>query len=430
MFDLNATARPDGQYLLVLGADILLRERAIVSALRWYSGPVFGMSPSPANGNRFFDHVLSADYYDAEDALAAVQRHERETGMRPAAVVPILEMNVHVSVAIARHYGLASVSDRCLAVSRDKHTMKEAFEAAGVPCARHRAYSTVEELHAVARELTFPLVLKPRDFAGNVGTVKVDSEDELDAGFEYCRRGLLEVAPIYDFSDGRFQAEEFVESTHEVSVEVLNYGDQRAVLAVTDKAKLPPPYFTEIGQLVPSRESANDAIRRLGIAACEALDVTRGIAHVEILVNGSELNVVEVAARPGGDGIMDLISRVYGFNPYDLHYGSYMDTFDEIPQIPQTPQGIGATVFLKADVGRVTSINKVEKFTDEERALYTTLGEGQVSAPASSYQTRDGVMEFFRPGGDATDAETFQREVAELAAARSREVFTVVQEQD
>ncbi|MDS1272598.1 ATP-grasp domain-containing protein [Lipingzhangella sp. LS1_29] len=377
------------------------------------------------NKNRCFDHVLSADYYDAEEALEAVQQYERDTGMRPSAVVPILEMNVHVSVEIARKYGLASVSDACLSTARDKHNMKEAFESAGVPCARHRPYSTLTELRKVARELRFPLVLKPRDFAGNVGTVKVDSEKELDAAFEYCREGLLDIAPIYKFKDGRFQAEEFVESTHEVSVEVLNHGEQRAVIAVTDKAKLPPPYFTEFGQLVPSRETYNQTIRELSIAACEALDIRRGLAHVEILVNDSELNVVEVAARPGGDGIMDLVSRVYGFNPYDLHYGSYLNNFHQIPELPSTPLGVGATVFLKADVGRVEQVNDVENPTDDEVALYPVLKEGAESRPATSYQSRDGVMEFFRPGAGTEDAVDFQREVLTIAAQRSQEVFTV-----
>ncbi|MFD8500481.1 acetyl-CoA carboxylase biotin carboxylase subunit family protein [Amycolatopsis sp. NPDC059657] len=419
------------RYLLVLGADILLRERAIVSALRSYPGQVLGMAPSPDGQNRFFDDVLRADYYNAEDALAAVRRYELETGLRPEAVVPIIEMTVHVSVAISQYYGLSSLSEEAVGLSRDKHTMKAAFEQAGVPTARHRTFSTLADLQEVSEELTFPLVLKPRDFAGNTGTIKVDSSEDLPAAYDHCRDELLAIAPLYDFSDGRFQAEEFVRSTHEISVEVLNYGDQRAVLAVTDKAKLPAPHFTEIGQLVPSRESDNDAVRDLGVKACEALGITRGIAHVEILVNGSELSVVEVAARPGGDGIMDLIDRVYGFSPYDLHYASYLNTMDELPKIPREPRGIGAIRFLKAPVGTITAVNEVEQFTDEELALYVTAKAGDRSHPASSYLTRDGVMEFFRPGAKAAaDPVAFQKAVAELAAFRTKAVFTVAEEGD
>ncbi len=414
------------QYLLLLGADILLRERAIVSALRTYPGPVFSMNPSAEGTNRFFDHVLRADYYDADAALAAVIAYEEQTGRRPAAVVPILEMNVHVAVAIARHYDLPSISDRCLNLVRDKHTMKEAFEAAGVPCARHRAFSTLAELTEAARELTFPLVLKPRDFAGNVGTIRVDGPDELPAAYDYCRSSLLEIAPLYNFSDGRYQAEEFVESTHEISVEVLNSGPRRAVLAVTDKVKLGPPYFTEIGQVVPGRDTDNEAVRELGMAACAALSMDRGIAHVEILVNGSDLSVVEVAARPGGDGIMDLIDRVYGFNPYDLQIAAYRGLLDDaLPDIPREIAGHGVCMFLKAPAGTITELRPVSRFSGEELAMYITASAGQVSQPASSYLTRNGILEYFVRESGPEQAEAVQRRVAELAAIRTAEVFAI-----
>lgn len=413
------------KYLLLLGADILLRERAIVSALRTYPGPVIGMSPTPQGANRFFDHVLRADYYDADAAVEAVARFEKQTGLRPDAVVPIIEMTVHVSVAIARRYGLPALPDECLRLARDKHAMKEAFEAAGVPCARHRAYGTLDELREVARELTFPLVLKPRDFAGNVGTIKVDHPDELPAAYDYCRSSLLEIAPLYNFSDGRYQAEEYVHSTHEVSVEVFNHPGGREVLAVTDKIKFPAPYFTEMGQAIPSRDSDNEAVRELGRRACAALSMDLGIAHVEILVNGDDLSVVEVAPRPGGDGIQDLIDRVYGFSPYDLHIAAYRGLLTESPRIPREPAGVGVCMFLKAPAGTITELRPLTGADDRELAFYATSVVGERSQPASSYLTRNGVMEYFEPGAGVDRTEEIQRYVMELAAARTAEVFGV-----
>ncbi|MCW2502070.1 MAG: hypothetical protein JWO79_354 [Actinomycetia bacterium] len=419
------SARANGdRYLLLLGADPLLRERAVVSALRTYPGPVVGMASDPVTGaNRYFDHVLPASYYDAKAALAAVENFERDTGLVPDAVVPILELNLHVAVAIAAHYGLPSLSERALAASRDKHTMKLAFEAAGIPCARHRAFSTLPELRAAAAELTFPLVLKPRDFAGSVGTIRVDGPDGLAGAFAHCRGALLEIAPTYDFADGRFQAEEFVSSTHEVSVEVINYEGQRAVLAVTDKAKGTPPYFAETGQLIPSRETGNAALRQLALDACAALHVDRGIAHVEVLIGPDAMTVVEVAARPGGDGIMDLIDRVYGFNPYDLHIAAYRRDIGTLPAIPAEPAGIASIGFLKAEPGTIGAVADPGEYTDRERALYVTAVPGGTSREPSSYLGREGVLECFDPGGDPAEV---QRATAARAKTHSAELFTVV----
>jgi hypothetical protein len=67
--------------------------------------------PSPLDAQR----DQQADYYDAEQAISAVEQFEKETGLIPAAVVPIIEMCVHVSVAISNRYGLLTLSDECLA---------------------------------------------------------------------------------------------------------------------------------------------------------------------------------------------------------------------------------------------------------------------------------------------------------------------------
>lgn len=427
MFNLQGARSNNDRYILLLGADPLLRERAIVSALRTYPGPVLGMVESAVVGaNRVFDHVLAANPYNAKEALAAVEAFERETGLTPDAVVPILELNLHVAVTIAKHYGLPTLSEESLALVRDKHTMKAAFEQAGVPCARHRLFSTLAELEEVAQELAFPVVLKPRDFAGSVGVIKVADAAGLAAAFDHCRASLLEIAPTYDFADGRYQVEEFITSTHEVSVEVANYEGQRVVLAVTDKAKGAAPYFTETGQLVPSRETDNAALRELALRACEALLIDRGIAHVEVLLNGSdELNVVEVAARPGGDGIMDLIDRVYGFNPYDVHIAAYRRTIDELPAIPSQPRGIGAIGFLKAPTGTITEIHQVPTRPGVELARYVTSKVGDRSRAATSYLGRNGVFEVFEAGVAPSEAQAVQERTTELAKALSTDLFTV-----
>jgi predicted ATP-grasp superfamily ATP-dependent carboligase len=414
----------DQGYLLLLGADNFLRERAIVGALRVYQGMVVGMQPRPLpNRNRMFDHIIEGDPNTASRALDAVQRFEATSGLRPDAVVPVSELGVEGAFAIARRYGCPSISEACLPQVRDKDAMKRAFARAGVPTARHATYATLHELRAAARALRFPLVLKPRECGGSVGTIKVDTPEGLEAGFRHCQEAFDRFADNLTLGNGRFQAEELVDATHEVSVEVLCHPDQRWVLAVTDKFVSRRPYFAEIGHLVPSRESGNEALARLAGRACEAVGITRGVAHVEVLINDrtGDMNVVEVGARPGGGGIMELVDRVYGFNPYELHVASYLDRLDSPPG-GRRSRGAAGIAFLKAAEGTIAAIHLPQELPPEARSLYVTAKVGDRSGRhADSSLAREGAVEFFWPQPHGRCGE----EMIERACALSAEIFEV-----
>lgn len=75
----------NGQYLLVFGATMALRERAVVAALRVFDGPLVTIARSvDARAAKFFDHVLIGDFSDPDTALRVVLDFEKETGLKPA----------------------------------------------------------------------------------------------------------------------------------------------------------------------------------------------------------------------------------------------------------------------------------------------------------------------------------------------------------
>ena len=123
---------------------------------------------------------------------------------------------------------------------------------------------------------------------------------------------------------------------------------------------------------------------------------------------------------------MDLIDRVYGFNPYDLQIAAYRGLLDDaLPDIPREIAGHGVCMFLKAPAGTITELRPVSRFSGEELAMYITASAGQVSQPASSYLTRNGILEYFVRESGPEQAEAVQRRVAELAAIRTAEVFAI-----
>jgi biotin carboxylase len=409
--------------LLLLGADAFLRERAIVAALRQHDGPVVAISPRGVfDRNRHVDAVIQASPFDAASALAAVERFVEQNRANISAVVPFSEMTLLAGAAIARRFGLAYLSDECLQLVRHKTRMKQRFSDAGLPVPRFTQFRTLDELRARVGDMKFPLVLKPTEFGGSEGVIMVETPAMLADAFAHSQAVVGSQQHLYGFRDPTYQVEEYIDSEIEISVEVINTGAGRRVLAVTDKSLGPKPYFAEIGHVVPSIFSRDESILSTALAACAALGLDHGIAHVEMrIVPSSGPVLMEVGARTGGDGIMDLVERSLGINPYELHIRSYLGK-DALSWQQPVPRGRVAMAFLKAPQGRIVQIHTPTRLPPAIVGCYVTARVGDISEQNHSAHTREGAIECFWTSEDSSGSES--RHLA-LAAELSRNIFVV-----
>lgn len=387
------------KYILLLKADEFLRDRAIRAAARVYDGMVVGMNTAPAcPPNRYFDHVLVGDPHLPAAALAAVKRFEREHGMTPEAVVPITEMTMHSAVEIAEAYGLPFLPRSSVNAARDKSLMKAAFNAHGVSTPRHEIFRNLEGLRKAIEEFGYPVIVKPCAAAHSIGIIRIDDESQVENAFRYCSSGLEGVSGNWQIENKLFQAEEYIDARREVSVEVVNHGDHHSVIAVTEKFLTPPPYFAEVGHMIPSPDNDNPKLRALAVDACKALGLDHGASHVEVRINDQGgMFVIEVAARPGGDGIMDLVERACGVNMYEQHIRSYLGKLDALPRDVKI-KGTAAIAFMQTKLGTVTEVRIPRELPREVVSLYITARKGSVLGGSLNYDDRAGTVEYFWPG--------------------------------
>ncbi|HEU5269464.1 MAG TPA: ATP-grasp domain-containing protein, partial [Jatrophihabitans sp.] len=188
----------------------------------------------------------------------------------------------------------------------------------------------------------------------------------------------------------------------EVSVEVLNHGDRRWVLAVTDKALGPAPYFAEMGHLIPSRQTGRADLGEVAMAACAAIGLDRGIAHVEVrFEDGQPPQVIEVGARTAGDGIPDLVELALGIPAYELHVRSYLGSLGAPP--PAKPAGVAGLAVLKAAPGRIRAIRQPARL-DPAIVNYELHAEiGAISEVPQSYLQREGYVQLYWPGAQPAE---------------------------
>lgn len=392
-----------GDYLLLLGATMSLRERALVAAYRVFPGPVATIAPGPqTRAAKFFDHVLRGTGSDPASTTAAVRAFEDETGARPAAVVPLVDGMLYGGLAVAEHYGLPYLSRRAVDTSSiNKNLMKDRLHAAGLPSPHYQLVDGLDEVHAAVDRFGLPCVIKPSAFGGSLGVRLIRDRGEAAEAYAYVQAIIDRTAATFTVQNRAVQVEEFCTLAHEVSVEVLTHPGHEAVLAVVDKASGGHPFFAELGHRVPSRYSGRRDVEELSLAACAALGLDRGLAHVELrLDDGSAPTVIEVGSRTAGDGILDLVERAYGFAPYELHLLSYLDRLDA-PAPDPDPAGVAAIAMLKAPPGRISAIGTPTAVDPAVVGWEVSARVGDLSSDVSAnYLDREGYVECWWPGAD------------------------------
>jgi biotin carboxylase len=391
------TYNKNNQALLLLKADEFLRDRAIIAALRSFDGMIIGMNKEPAKQpNRFFDYVIDADPHNSEESLKAVKKFILNTDIVFKAIIPITEMTMTSALNIANFLQLPFLKETSVDAVRDKNLMKIALNKSNIPTPKHYVINNLNELKQVCNNIGLPVIIKPLSAAHSIGIKLIREYYEIEEIYNYCVESLNSVADSWGLKNLLFQVEEFIDSTKEISIEIINYKEERKVIAITDKSLSPLPFFTETGHMVPSIENNNMHIKDIALKACKALDLDYGVAHVEIrLDKNNNPIVIEVAARPGGDGIMDLVERVHGINMYELHIKSYLNLLNHLDDIKIQNYGTASMSFFPKKLGTINKIDTTINLPTEIVSLYISLKEGDIITESENYDMRLGTIECF-----------------------------------
>jgi formate-dependent phosphoribosylglycinamide formyltransferase (GAR transformylase) len=383
-------------YCLLLGLE-KSRERALLGAVRATNAPVaLLLQNGTINGNRFADIVIPGNPEHPEQTLAAVRKFEEKWGVIPVSVIPLTEMTINSAQVIASHYNLPFFAERTTKQVRHKDLMKKAFQAFNLPVTKFAHFTSFEELQFVAQDFNYPIVLKPANSGGSEGVSRVDSINELRVGYNRLTDAVKNYVHNFQLSDCDYQVEEYIEATHEISVEVLNSKNARTVLAVTDKYLTKPPYFVELGHSMPSIFSDNAEYQQIALKACDALSIDKGIAHVEMRINASgKATLLEVNARTPGDNIPVLFEQLTGISMFELHCKSFI--YDKVEVPPIRFQGRAAIAFINPEQGYINKINypKQDELPKDAISLDLLVKPGNEVGPFIHSGCRSGFMEFY-----------------------------------
>jgi phosphoribosylaminoimidazole carboxylase (NCAIR synthetase) len=342
-------------------------------------------------------HWRIGDALDAGQITTAVQAIGERIG-RVQRLLAVLEQ-LQIPVAQARErLSIAGMDVAAARNFRDKAQMKSVLRAAGVPCARHQLADSAAAAVGFAKEVGFPLVVKPPAGSGAKSTFRLDDADDL--------RVWLDAAPP---SPGRLALlEEFLTgdegSYDSVMVDGRIIWDSVSSYLPTPLEVLRNPWIQWM-VLMPREIGGPEyaGIRAIAPTALRALGLHSGLTHLEWFRRpDGTVAVSEVAVRPPGAQITSMLCYAHDF---DL-YGAWAQLMVHGTFAPPERNWSAGTVYLRGQgAGHVRVVHGLDGLPDEVSSIVVESRlpkPGQLSS--GSYEGDGYVIVRHRDTAVVTDA--------------------------
>lgn len=153
--------------------------------------------------------------------------------------------------------------------------------------------TNVEEL---AKQLSYPVMVKPCDGSGSRGASRVDQASALSDACSFAISGsITHCAVIESFINGE-----------EYGAECLIINNEVHILAIMKKWMTKPPYYAELGHAIPCGLSSEveQKVREYIFKAIKALGINFGSVNMDLLITrAGNISIVDVGVRMGGNMI-------------------------------------------------------------------------------------------------------------------------------
>lgn len=370
-------------------------------------------------------NIITADTNDMAELLPLLERLHAVLAFD--GVVSSCDYYLPAVARIADRLGLPGPAVEAVEGACRKDLTRRALAGAGVPGPRFALCADTEQAAVAAREIGYPLVVKPVDLCAGMLVREVRDERELELA---CR--ALEEFPVNARGQDRMPVvllEELLTGP-EVSVETVSFGGVAGVVGVTDKSIGGAPAFIETGHMFPAaiapgseREAVDTAV-----AAIKALGLDHVVCHTEIKLTPEGPKVVEVNPRPAGNRITELVRHVTGV---DLAAACVDVALGRTPDLTPRTTGVhsAAIAFLLPDTtGTLAGIEGADDVRAQPGVLELTLAEPgrAVRAATSNNEYLGHIMTVDTQGGGAREAAerllahlhpTFEEQCAEPMSA-------------
>ncbi len=253
-------------------------------------GPAAGL---PEEAKRALHDYLQVPRLLDEDAVVREVR-SRLRGRSVERVECLWEVGVVLAAKLREALSVPGMRVEQAILFRDKESMKQALDAAGVRTPRHARAHTAQEVREIAERFGYPLIIKPIAGAGSADTYPIHQADQLGRALELTRH-VPEVS-VEEYVEGEELTFDTVCANGEILFENVAWYRPKPLIARLN------PWISH--QAVALRDlSVPDVVkgRELGRAVLRALRFQTGYTHMEwFLTQKGEAVFGEIGARAPG----------------------------------------------------------------------------------------------------------------------------------
>jgi len=324
------------------------------------------------------DRYLQIDCSDVDAAAARIVALGDSAPID--GIVAADDMGVVVAAVAGQKLGLPSNDPDAARATRDKAVMRRRLESGEVPQPRWATVDPSDDAATVAESIGFPLVIKPLALSAGQGVIRVERPEDLTDSAERSRAIIRSTGQV----DETLLLESYMEGS-EVAVEGLVANGHLLALAIFDKpVESVGNGFEETILITPSRHEASvqTEIVRVAAQAVRSLGLSQGPVHIELMVSGDKVRIIEVAGRSIGG----LCSRSLSFGLMDTSLESLIlrnAIGRDKPELRRSPEASGVLMLPIPRGGTLAGFEGLDEVRGQEAitGVEITARPGDVVAP-------------------------------------------------
>ena len=275
--------------LLVIGAGFL-QDFVIRKAVSMGYETLAVDADSNAIGFKSANKYAAINIVD-EKACLRYAKQEKIDGVLTAAT----DYGVLTAAFVAREMGLPGLKYETAQLIKNKYKVRKwLFENKVDDSEQAFEVNADTDIQAIARHLSYPVMVKPCDGSGSRGASRVDDAAGLREACEYAMNGSI---------THRAEVETFI-TGQEYGAESLVINGEVHVLAIMRKWMTKPPYYAELGHAIPSGLPAEmeQKAKQYVEKAIKSLGINHGAVNMDLLITqDNKIHIVDIGARMGGN---------------------------------------------------------------------------------------------------------------------------------